>query len=73
MANLLRRIGVELPINQAPMAGTSPPAMAAAVTNAGDLGSIAVGAVNADPGAPGHDRDPAGADLGSNQRQRLLQ
>jgi hypothetical protein len=47
--------------------------MAAAVTNAGDLGSIAVGAVNADPSAPGHDRDPAGADLGSNQRQRLLQ
>ena len=47
MAGLLKRIGMELPIIQAPMAGTSTPAMAAAVTNAGALGSIAVGAVNA--------------------------
>lgn len=34
------------PIIQAPMAGVSTPAMAAAVSNAGGLGSIAVGAVN---------------------------
>ncbi len=47
MASLLKRIGIEAPIIQAPMAGTSTPAMAAAVTNAGGLGSIGVGAVNA--------------------------
>ena len=47
MSPLLTRFGVELPIIQAPMAGTSTPAMAAAVTNAGALGSIAVGAVDA--------------------------
>jgi nitronate monooxygenase len=39
--------GVELPIVQAPMAGVSTPAMAAAVANAGALGSIGVGATNA--------------------------
>ncbi len=47
MTSLLSSIGVKLPIIQAPMAGTSTPAMAAAVTNAGALGSIAVGAVDA--------------------------
>ena len=47
MASLLKRIGVDLPIIQAPMAGTSTPAMAAAVSNAGGLGSIAIGAVDA--------------------------
>lgn len=47
MNGFLRRIGVQLPIIQAPMAGTSTPALAAAVTNAGALGSISVGAVNA--------------------------
>jgi nitronate monooxygenase len=47
MTSLLQRIGVTLPIIQAPMAGTSTPAMAAAVTNAGGLGSIGVGAVKA--------------------------
>lgn len=45
----LDRLGVRLPIVQAPMAGVSTPAMAAAVSAAGALGSIAVGA--ADPGA----------------------
>ena len=44
MSTLLKRIGVDLPIIQAPMAGTSTPEMAAAVSNAGALGSIAVGA-----------------------------
>ena len=33
-----------MPIVQAPMAGISTPAMAAAVSNAGGLGSIAIGA-----------------------------
>jgi len=47
MSALLDRLGLALPIIQAPMAGTSTPQMAAAVTNAGGLGSIAVGAVNA--------------------------
>jgi nitronate monooxygenase len=47
MPSLLKRIGVDLPIVQAPMAGTSTPALAAAVCNAGALGSIGVGAVNA--------------------------
>lgn len=44
----LSRLGIEVPIIQAPMAGVSTPAMAAAVSNAGALGSIAVGAVRAD-------------------------
>ncbi|USU13402.1 nitronate monooxygenase [Sphingomonadaceae bacterium OTU29THOMA1] len=43
-APLLDRIGVVLPIVQAPMAGVSTPTMAAAVSNAGGLGSIALGA-----------------------------
>ena len=47
MSDFLKRIGIELPIIQAPMAGTSTPAMAAAVTNAGALGSIGVAAINA--------------------------
>jgi nitronate monooxygenase len=46
-APLLDRLGVALPIIQAPMAGTSSPAMAAAVAEAGGLGSIGVGAVDA--------------------------
>lgn len=46
--NLLDRIGIDLPIVQAPMAGVSSPAMAAAVSEAGALGSIAVGATDAD-------------------------
>jgi nitronate monooxygenase len=44
---LLRKLGIELPIIQAPMAGVSTPEMAAAVSNAGGLGSIGVGAVDA--------------------------
>lgn len=47
MSNILQRIGMQLPIIQAPMAGTSTPALAAAVTHAGALGSISVGAVDA--------------------------
>src|SRR4051812_49247910 len=48
MTAFLRRLGISLPIIQAPMAGVSPPAMAAAVSNAGALGSIGVGAVDAE-------------------------
>src|SRR5438105_4470031 len=44
----LRKLGIELPIIQAPMAGVSTPEMAAAVSNAGALGSIGVGAVDAE-------------------------
>ena len=44
---LLELLGIEVPIIQAPMAGVSSPAMAAAVANAGALGSIGVGATNA--------------------------
>ena len=46
----LERLDVRIPIVQAPMAGVSTPVLAAAVSNAGGLGSIAVGAT-----------DPAGA------------
>lgn len=41
------QLGLTVPIVQAPMAGVSTPAMAAAVSDAGALGSIAVGAVDA--------------------------
>ena len=47
MTPLADRLGLALPIIQAPMAGVSTPAMAAAVSNAGGLGSIGVGAVDA--------------------------
>lgn len=45
--NLLQHIGIRVPIIQAPMAGVSTPALAAAVSNAGGLGSIGVGATDA--------------------------
>lgn len=44
MSILLQRLGVQLPLVQAPMAGVSTPALAAAVSNAGALGSIGIGA-----------------------------
>ncbi len=46
MTDLLKRIGVDVPIVQAPMAGTSTSAMAASVSNAVALGSIGVGAAD---------------------------
>ena len=46
--SLLATLGIDLPIIQAPMAGVSSPALAAAVANAGALGSIGVGATDAD-------------------------
>lgn len=45
--HLTQLLGIELPIIQAPMAGVSSPAMAAAVSEAGALGSIGVGATDA--------------------------
>jgi len=45
--DITQRLKIRHPIIQAPMAGISPPALAAAVSNAGGLGSIAFGAVNA--------------------------
>lgn len=48
MDAFLCRLGIELPIIQAPMAGVSTPEMAAAVSNAGGLGSIGVGSVDAE-------------------------
>ena len=42
--DLLQRLGVTVPIVQAPMAGVSTPALAAAVSNAGGLGSLGLGA-----------------------------
>lgn len=47
-SSLLTRLGIAAPIIQAPMAGVSTPALAAAVTNAGGLGSLGIGAMNAE-------------------------
>ncbi|MBB4797388.1 NAD(P)H-dependent flavin oxidoreductase YrpB (nitropropane dioxygenase family) [Brevundimonas bullata] len=43
---LTDRLGLDLPIIQAPMAGTSTPELAAAVSNAGALGSISIASVD---------------------------
>jgi len=45
---LTRLFGLDIPLIQAPMAGVSTPAMAAAVSNSGGLGSLALGALNAE-------------------------
>ncbi len=47
-SKLLDLFAVRLPIIQAPMAGVSSPAMAAAVTAGGGLGSLGIGAMTAD-------------------------
>jgi nitronate monooxygenase len=44
--DLLSKLDIRYPIIQAPMAGVSTPALAAAVSEAGGLGSIAVGTVS---------------------------
>ena len=44
---MLEALGLDIPIVQAPMAGVSTPKLAAAVSNAGALGSIGVGATDA--------------------------
>lgn len=48
MNSLLRKLGIDVPIIQAPMAGVSTPELAAAVSNAGALGSLGIGAVDAE-------------------------
>ncbi|WP_010587548.1 NAD(P)H-dependent flavin oxidoreductase [Schlesneria paludicola] len=48
MNPFLRKLGIELPIVQAPMAGVSTAELAAIVSNAGGLGSIGVGSVDAE-------------------------
>src|SRR5690349_20671472 len=45
---LLSLLGISKPIIQAPMAGVSTPALAAAVSNASGLGALGVGAMKAD-------------------------
>lgn len=47
-ASLIERLGLSLPLIQAPMAGVSTPEMVAAVSNGGALGSIGVGATDAE-------------------------
>ena len=49
---LTQLLDLQLPLIQAPMAGVSTPQLAAAVSNAGGLGSLAVGAMDA---ASAHD------------------
>lgn len=46
-SSLLSTLGLSVPIIQSPMAGVSTPAMAAAVSNSGGLGSLGVGAMTA--------------------------
>ncbi|WP_420991696.1 NAD(P)H-dependent flavin oxidoreductase [Cupriavidus sp. 30B13] len=46
--SLLSRLGLAVPLIQAPMAGINTPALAAAVSNAGGLGSLGVGALDAE-------------------------
>src|SRR5262245_15510199 len=41
-------LSLKYPIVQAPMAGVSTPALAAAVSNAGGLGTVAIGAMDAE-------------------------
>lgn len=47
-ASFLSRLGIKHPIIQAPMAGTSTPQLAAAVSNAGGLGSLGIGGSGVD-------------------------
>ncbi|MGC1548721.1 MAG: nitronate monooxygenase [Rhodanobacter sp.] len=42
-SSLLHRLGIDHPLIQAPMAGSTPPALVAAVSNAGGLGSLGAG------------------------------
>lgn len=49
--NLIEMLAIRLPILQAPMAGVSTPAMAAAVSEAGGLGALGLGAATVDAAA----------------------
>ncbi len=51
MHPLLERLGLKVPIVQAPMAGTSTVALASATSNAGALGSIAIGHIGVEAAA----------------------
>ena len=44
---LMQRLNLDVPVLQAPMAGVSTPCLAAAVSEAGALGSLGVGAMTA--------------------------
>ncbi|WP_293574422.1 nitronate monooxygenase [Phaeobacter sp.] len=44
--SIIEQLGLDVPIFQAPMAGVSTPEMAAAVSNAGALGAIGIGAAS---------------------------
>ncbi|KVN53136.1 NAD(P)H-dependent flavin oxidoreductase [Burkholderia anthina] len=46
--SIVKRLQLKMPIFLAPMAGVSTPALAAAVSNAGGLGSVGVGAMTAE-------------------------
>ncbi len=46
--SLRTRLGIELPIIQAPMGGAVGPALAAAVSNAGGLGTLVLWRANAE-------------------------
>ena len=48
MNYLTRKLGIRVPVIQAPMAGVSTPEMAAAVSEAGGLGSLGVGNLDAE-------------------------
>ena len=56
MNALVDSLGLDVPLVQAPMAGVSTPALAAAVSNAGALGSVAIGTL-----APAAARELIGA------------
>ncbi|APG48267.1 NAD(P)H-dependent flavin oxidoreductase [Phaeobacter porticola] len=50
-ATLVERLGLRAPILQSPMAGVSTPQMAAAVSNAGGLGALGIGAASVEQAA----------------------
>ncbi len=60
--DLIRRLGMQVPIVQAPMAGATTPAMAAAVCEAGGLGSLAAAYLS-----------PAALELQLRETRRLTQ
>ena len=60
----MARLGMRHPIIQAPMAGTSTPALAAAVTEAGGLGSLGIGASGTEQARQQIVQTRAGATIG---------
>src|SRR5690606_21924912 len=49
--DVIARLGMQVPVIQAPMAGVSTPALAAAVSNAGGLGSLGLAAMTPEQAA----------------------